>query len=217
MDKPFNTETVLQTLTTILPVLDAHTNRYWFMGSMIPSAINGGLYRDVHDFDIIVYTENLPSLLENIYALGYTKKPINIFRVSELLGVYVFSHPTLLDIGFFVIGTDGTYYTITSGPVHVEIPMKNLIQKQYSLHGVSYPGIDPSFAYTLCLLAKFNPKRAKELLLYASKKIVPAPWPIYTFRVWGKNANWMVDLLDTMLVYIGIIRVRLGLPYDPWQ
>jgi len=184
---------------------------------MVPSAINGGLYRDVHDFDIIVLPKSLPELLLAIYALGYTKRPLNFFRVSELMGVYVFSHPTLLDIGFFVISEEASMYTVVSGPVRVEIPPQNLVPRTYKLGPYSYPGIDPSFAYALCLLARDNPKRKKELELYRSHHIIPAKWPIYTFRIGGYVADWVVDLLDSALAVIGRIRTKFGLTYDPWQ
>lgn len=217
MANVFNQDQVIHTLKLVQPVLQKYTRQYWFMGSMVPTAMNGGLYREVHDFDIIVNTDTLSDLLSQIYSLGYKKKPLNFFRVSELLGVYVFSHKTLLDIGFFVIHEEGQIYTINAGPVRVSIPKNNLKTNMYTLRGMSFPGIQPSYAYRLMLLAKHNPKRQKELLIYQSHDIHPANWPFYDFRVWGRNANWIMNMLNSSLAALGRTRVALGLPYDPWQ
>jgi hypothetical protein len=217
MAERYNTDRVIQTLKRVLPILQAKTNKFWFMGSMVPTALNGALYREVHDFDIIVITEHLPELLNALYRLGYAKKQLNFFRVSELLGVYVFSHPTLLDIGFFVIAEENRLYTITAGAVRVVIPMKNLEAKKYTFHHMSFSGILPSFSYRLALLAKHNPKRQKEMIIYRSHGVKPAPWPFYDFTMFGKNANWVMNTLNSLLILIGRTRVLFGLPYDPWQ
>ena len=217
MNELFNMKKVVVTLGIVLPIMKSHTKKYWFMGSIVPTSLHKSLYREVHDIDIIVLTENLDGLLKSLYALGYKKKPLNFYRVSELLGVYVFSHPTLLDVGFFVIQEDASCYTITAGPVRVEIPFQNLVQREYTFADMTFTGIDPAFAYRLALLAKANPKRAKELVLYKSLGVTPATWPIYAIYIFGMRANWIMDMLNSTLVLIGNVRVKLGLPYDPWQ
>lgn len=216
IDGEFNTKRVVSTLELVLPIIKSNTQKYWFMGSIIPTALNKSLYREVHDFDIIVLTKNLDKLLSSLYSLGYKKKPMNFLRVSELLGVYVFSHPTLLDIGFFVIDEEEKCYSITAGPVRVEIPLENLHEKEYRFSNQSFLGIDPSFAYILSLLHKENPKRIKEFALYKSLGVIPAKWPIYSIYFFGMKANWMIDGLNSLLILIGKIRTKFGLPYDPW-
>lgn len=216
MVEDFNTEKVKLTLKAVIPVIEKYTDQYWFMGSMIPTAMNGKLYREVHDFDIIIVPNNLEKLLKQIYQLGYKKKPLNFFRVSELMGVYVFSHDTLLDIGFFVISKVKKSYLIKSGPVKVEILFENLQPREYVFGRQKFVGIDPSFAYRLSLLHEHNPKRTKELELFKTLKITPAKWPIYQVYCWGRNANWMIDFLNFVLVIIGKIRTKLNLSYDMW-
>lgn len=215
-DVVFNTKRVLSTLELVLPIIKSNTQKYWFMGSLVPTALNKSLYREIHDFDIIIFTKNLDKLLSDLYSLGYKKKPMNFLRVSELLGVYVFSHSTLLDIGFFVIDEEERCYSITAGPVRVEIPLENLHEKEYRLSNQSFLGIDPSFAYILSLLHKENPKRIKEFALYKSLGVIPAKWPIYSIYFFGMKANWMIDGLNSLLILIGKIRTKFGLPYDPW-
>jgi hypothetical protein len=122
-----------------------------------------------------------------------------------------------LDIGFFIIEEEEKCYSITARPIRVEIPFTNLGIKKYSIGPHSFNGIDPSFAYRLSLLHKDNPKRAKELVLYKTLGVTPASWPIYTVLFMGVKANWIIDGLNSLLVIIGKIRTRLGLPYDPWQ
>jgi len=217
VDAEFNTKRVLSTLELVLPAIKSNTQKYWFMGSIVPTALNKSLYREVHDLDIIVITKNVDKLLSSLYDLGYKRKPMNFLRVSELLGVYVFSHSTLLDLGFFVIDEEEKCYSITAGPVRVEIPLENLQAKGYNFTNQSFLGIDPSFAYTLSLLHKENPKRINEFNLYKSLEIIPAKWPIYTIYFFGIKANWMIDGLNSLLVLIGKIRTKFGLPYDPWQ
>jgi hypothetical protein len=213
----FNEEKVITTLGAVFPILEKHTKKYWFMGSVVTTALNGSFYRDVHDFDIIVVSQDREALLTELFSIGYKRKPMNFLRVSELMGVYVFSHPTLLDIGFFIIQEEEKCYSISARPLRVEIPFDNLRAKTYSIGPHSFPGIDPSFAYRLSLLHKDNPKRVKELALYKRLAVPPAKWPIYTILCMGLKTNWMIDGFNFLLIIIGKIRVKLGLPYDPWQ
>jgi hypothetical protein len=88
----FNEEKVITTLGVVLPILEKNTKKYWFMGSAVTTALNGSFYRDVHDFDIIIVTKNRDTLLNDLYSIGYKRKPMNFFSGKRAYGgVCIFS------------------------------------------------------------------------------------------------------------------------------
>ncbi len=217
MSDEFNTDQVYKTLKEVLTILQKYNVQYWFMGSIIPTALNGELFRTVNDLDIVLEEKDSSQVISDLKKLGYTRKDKNIYRVSEQLGVYTFVHPSLLEVGFFLVSEEKENYLIKAGIAKIVIPKSKLKTQKYRLRDLTFFGIPQSVAYTFSALAKDNPKRQKELALYKKLGITPAPWPPYNFYLFGFKANWVINILNLSLVIIGKIRVRLGKPYDPWR
>lgn len=217
MSEEFNTDQVYKTLKKVLSILENHKSRYWFMGSIIPTALNGKLFRTVNDLDIVLEENNSSQVIADLKNLGYTRKDKNIYRVSEQLGVYTFVHPSLLEVGFFLVSEVKDNYLIKAGIAKVVIPKNKLTTQTYTFKDFTFSGIPQSVAYTFSSLAKDNPKRYKELALYQRMGMRPAPWPPYDFYLFGLKANWVINFLNASLVIIGKMRVMRGRPYDPWR
>lgn len=212
-----NETQVYETLKLILNILNSHNIKYWFEGSIIPASVNGALYRKINDLDILIDRSQAEVFTNELLKLGYTQKNKNIYRVADQLGVRVFTHPTLLEVGYFSLSLGEQEYEIKSGPIKVTVPKSLLTDTQYTFKDLSFNGISLEGMYTLALLSKNNPKRKHEFELYKKLNLKPLKWPIYDFYLFGIKCNWLVDVLNLGLVIIGKLRVLFKKPYDPWR
>jgi hypothetical protein len=213
----FNEQQVHKTVSLIIPILDTHDILYWIEGSLLPTSLNGSLYREVHDLDILIDKDKAELFTQELQKLGYKQKEKNMYSVAERLGIRVFTHDTLLNIGYFSLSTISDPYEITAGPITIKIPKKILTRTRYRFKDIQFYGIPTEGAYALALLSQGNPKRKHEFELYKKLGIKPFKWPLYDLYIFGIKGNWLFDLLNLVLMIIGKIRVVFKKPYDPWQ
>lgn len=216
-DSNFNEEQIYKTLKAVIPILEAHKISYWFEGSMIPTSINGSLYREMHDLDILIDKDKANIFTQELKKLGYKQKSKNIYSVAERLGVRVFTHDHFLEISYFSFSIKSNHYEIDAYPLKVVIPKRILAKTKYEFRNIQFNGIPAEGAYALALLSQGNPKRKHEFELYKSLRIKPLKWPLYDLYLWGIKSNWVFDLLNIFLIIIGKIRVIFNQPYDPWR
>ena len=214
----FNELQVYETLSKVVPILNTHRISYWFEGSIIPTSANGFLYRKVNDLDILIDKDKADTFTQELKKIGYKQKDKNIYRVSEHVGVRVFIHKSLLEIGYFSISISKSGpYEIKAGPLRITISRSVLTKTGYQFNDIDFIGIPLEGAYTFALLSKGNPKRVHEFELYERLKIKPFKWPIYDLYLWGVKCNWLIDLLNISLITLGKVRVWFRKPYDPWR
>ncbi|MEK7802588.1 MAG: hypothetical protein AAB276_09055, partial [Pseudomonadota bacterium] len=104
-----------------------------------------------------------------------------------------------------------------AGPARVVIHGNRLTPHQYAFQGLNFYGIDASAVHALAWLTKDNPKRKKEIAMYKKMNIPIAPMPLYDFYLFDLKANWIIQSIQYLLIFIGKIRVWIGKPYDPWR
>lgn len=169
----YNSSQVTKTLKTIAEVLHKHNINYWFMGSILPTAIHGSLYRYINDFDILVDKSKVNIVIQELEIVGFRRKKRNIYRFSERLDLYVFLHDELLETSFFALDIKDKESILESGPFKITINNDVIKKSSYSFQGIKFSGIPPSASYSIALLSKNNPKRKIELEIYTKKKIEP--------------------------------------------
>lgn len=213
----FNSEQVEKTLKAVIKIFKKHNIEYRFMGSVLPTALNGKLYRQVNDFDLLADKSKLNIILEEFKKLGFIRKSKNNLRISEQLGLYVFTHPELLEVGFFIVDFGQEETIFISGPLRFIIKKEAAEKTNYTFKGINFWGIPPSVAYLLSSYSKKNPKRKEEFQIYKRNNIKPFLGRPYDTYFMGLRINWLIDFLNFALVVLGKSRVFLGKTYDPWR
>ncbi len=212
----FNQPQVEDTLRLVTKIFHQKQVGYLFMGSILPTALNGKLYRRVNDFDILIDISDLNKVVPELQANGFYRKTKNYFRISELLNLYEFYHPKLLEVGFFAINFSD-HPCLEAGPFRVDINPKALKKTKYSFANINFWGIPAPAAYRLALYAKSNPKRKIEFQIYKQhqiKQFDERPYDLYFLNL---KINWLLEVMNFALVVIGNLRVTLGKPYDLWR
>lgn len=218
MTDTFNTTQVQNTLKLVVGLLNKYNVNYRFMGSILPTALNGSLYRNVNDFDILVDKAKVENLSSELVKLGFTRKSKNMFRVSEQLGLYVFKHPALLETSFFAVNIDkGEEMCLESWPFLIKIKSDISKATNYAIWDTKFMGIPVSTAYTIALISKFNPKRKVEFEVYRKYEAQKIKRRLFDMYFMGIKVNWLIDLLNLGLILVGELRVKFGMPYDLWR
>jgi hypothetical protein len=214
---PYNSQSVRETLRTLVDVFSILRVEYRFMGSIIPTALNGKLYRDIHDLDVIVVCDNFAGLLGGLRKIGYVRNLPNGLRFSEHMGIHSYQHPRLLEIGIVRLQKTNDHYRISGRMGTAIIPLENLDAQSYTFGGIRFDGIPASLGYTLSTLHTRNPKRVREFEIFRRHGVSRVPWPPYDFYMGNTKANWVIDSINGLMRVIGITRVALGKPYDLWR
>ncbi|OGH19741.1 MAG: hypothetical protein A3D74_00905 [Candidatus Levybacteria bacterium RIFCSPHIGHO2_02_FULL_37_13] len=92
-----------------------------------------------------------------------------------------------------------------------------LKETKYTFCGVSFLGIPESAIAAGIYESRVNPKRKQELVILKEKKIEPFKNSYIHISIFGIRADWIYHLSMIILNLIGAIRVKLGLPFDPWR
>ncbi|MCH8987037.1 hypothetical protein IIA94_02620 [Patescibacteria group bacterium] len=99
----------------------------------------------------------------------------------------------------------------------VSIDGRALKPTTYSLVGLRLTGVAPEIIATGIMSSVRNPKRKKELDLLKQKEITPAKNNYIHVRIFGISMDWIYHASMGFLNILGMVRIRLGLPFDPWR
>jgi hypothetical protein len=160
----YNDSQVIDTVKTVMGVLEENKIEYRLMGSLISAALYGGIHRKINDLDLLV-DKNKQSVFEDaLQKRGFSKKVKNHLRVSEWLNLSIYQHSQLLETSFYGI----TFKEDGSGELRTRSFMANVsdsvIERTvYDLAGIRFVGIPAGVVYRTILFNKSNPKRRKEI------------------------------------------------------
>jgi hypothetical protein len=214
----FNSEQVKNSLNLLTQILNQHHIEHRFFGSIIPTAINGSLHRSIADLDLLADFDKKDILIKALKKSGYKKNPAKSLGVaSEWLKLYQFKHPKLLDIGFFAVNFGKIQTTLDLPPLKLTIENRSIKKTTYSLYDIDFIGIPQDTAYTGILISKRNPKRIEEFKIFKQNNITPRPNNYLNVYLGTINITLTLSLIQFLLNIIGIIRIKLGLPFDPWR
>lgn len=214
----FNTDIVCKTLTKVVGILELHNIKYRFLGSVVITAINGKLHRSLGDLDLIIDSNKKDVLYAALKNLGY-KRAGGIFNFArKYLSLEQLEHTKLLGLGYFygIWKNDGTFI-MGDKNLSLNIDPHVLKETKYVFCGVNFLGILENAIAAGIYESRTNPKRKQELLILKDKKIEPFANKYIHINIFGIRADWIYHLSMTVLNIIGVIRVRLGLSFDPWR
>lgn len=214
----FNSDIVTSTLQQVVKILDNNKIEYRFLGSVVIAAINGQLHRNLGDLDFIVDSKGKDILYNELKQLGYRPAPGMFNFARKYLSLEQFDHTNLLGVGYFYgkWQTDGSFI-MGNKKNRLYVEGFALKKTKYSIHGVEFWGIPPEAAATGVKESETNPKRKKELLILREKGIKPFPNNYIQVKLNGIRVDWVYHLSMAVLNVIGGIRVKFGLPFDPWR
>lgn len=214
----FNTDTVCKTLNKVVKILEDHNVRYRFLGSVVIAAINGKLHRNLGDLDLIIDLGKKNVLYAELKKLGY-KRAGGIFNFArKYLSLEQLEHTEFLGIGYFygIWKNDGTF-VMGDKNLSLSVDPYALKEIKYTFYGVNFLGIQEKAIATGIYKSRTNPKRKQELLILKRRHIEPLLNKYIHISIFGIQLDWIYHLSMTVLNIIGVIRVRLGLSFDPWR
>lgn len=214
----FNTGVVCKTLAEVVRILEDNKIKYRFLGSVVIAAINGKLHRNLGDLDLIVDFHKKDVLYSKLEDLGY-KQARGVFEFArKFLSLEQLEHSELLGVGYFFGNweNDGTF-VLGDKSLRLSVDSYALKETIYTLYGVNFLGIPEKAIATGIYESKSNPKRKQELIILKQKKILPLKNRYIHIRIFGIHTDWIYHLFMAVLNIVGDIRVKLGLPFDPWR
>lgn len=218
MRDAYNSAIVKKTLQKTLQILDSRNAEYRMLGSVVTAAILGKQHRKLGDLDFIADTSQRDYILKELSNLGYKPKTGMFSFARKHMAMDNLDQDDLLEIGFFwgKFQPDGSF--LMGNKKHGLLIDSFAVRKQkYSLHDIQLIGLPKTIIAKGIVTSPNNPKRKKELALIKKQNIQPEKRNyIHTF-VFGFQVDWLYHLTMSLLNVLGNIRVKLGLPFDPWR
>lgn len=218
MDTPYNSKVVKETLEKALQILKSCNAEYRLLGSAVTASIIGEQHRDLGDLDFIADSAHREYILKRFDELGYRPRKGMFSFARKYLSMDSLVHDHLLEIGFFwgrfleddsfLMGSEKNGGLIDAHAVK---------KQEYTLHDIHFFGLPERIIVKGIVTSQNNPKRKKELALIKERSIQPQENGYIHVFIFGIQIDWLYYLTMSLLNVFGIIRVRLGLPFDPWR
>jgi hypothetical protein len=214
----YNEEKVERTLQSLIPLLLQHKIKYRFLGSIAVAALNGKPHRRIGDIDLVIDERKHLMLRKALLDAGYEEAGGMFAFARKYLSLETLIHRDLLSVGYFY-GKWKKYGAFEMGNrvLKVSIDSWALKPTTYSLAGLQLIGIAPEIIATGIRSSARNPKRKKELELLKQKEITPAKNNYIHVQILGVSVDWVYHAAMGFLNILGMLRIRLGLPFDPWR
>jgi hypothetical protein len=182
------------------------------------AAINERLHRSLGDLDLIIDSDKKDILYAALKELGYKRAGGMFDFARKYLSLEQLERTEFLGVGYFY-GTwkDDGAFMMGNRKLSLIVDPYALKETKYTFCGVNFLGIPESSIATGIYESRTNPKRKQELLILKEKKIEPLTNRYIHVSVFGVSADWIYHFSMTFLNIIGMTRVRLGLPFDPWR
>lgn len=214
----FNSEIAIPTLRQLVKILELHDIEYRFLGSVVTAAINKGLHRNLGDLDLIVDSDKSNLLFNELKRLGYYQARGMFSFARKYLALETLDNDQLLGVGYFNgKWLDNGSFMMGNKRVNVVIEALAVQKTKYELSGISFFGIPERAIATGVNASKSNPKRRRELELLKSNGIEALSNTYIHITVFGIRADWLYHLSMWVLNIIGVMRVWLGMAFDPWR
>jgi hypothetical protein len=208
---------VKKTLNLVVGILEKHKIEYRVFGSVIPAVLNGRLHRELGDIDLLVEEGKKEVFMDKLKKLGYKKKERGVWKWLDRANLFEYRHPKLLEISFFALKFGDQRSSMKVKWFGLEIDSRAIRKIKYNLGGVGFWGILVDTACTGALISKANPKRKRELEIFESQGLKPRLNEYVDVYLGPMKVNWILDLLNWSLNWLGRVRVMLGMSYDFWR
>ena len=215
----YNEEQVKETLKQLTIILETEKVEYRLLGSVVTAAINGSLYRRVGDIDLILDEKKKDKVFAQLTKLGYGRvESIMFVFARKYLALETLDHPELQSIGYFWgrWKKDGSF-VMENRAIKVRIEHRGIEPSKYSLLGIDFVGIPPGAIATGIMTSRQNVKRKKEIKLMQEKNIEPLVNNYIHIHIFGIPFDLAYHGTMALLNLLGVIRQKLGLPFDPWR
>ena len=218
MDGTYNSQLVKETLKKALQIILTCNAEYRLLGSVVTASILGKQHRDLGDLDFIADIAQRDCILKKFYEIGYRPRKGMFAFAREYLSMDSLEHEYLLEIGFFWGRFLKNRSFLMGNKIYGGLIDAHAVQKQqYTLHDMNFFGLPERIIARGIATSSNNPKRKKELALIYEKNIQPQEnGYIHTF-IFGFQVDWVYYMAMSLLNILGGIRVKLGLPFDPWR
>ena len=214
----FNKNELISVLSEVVGFLVKRDANYRLLGSVVMAAINGGLYRRVGDVDLILDTNLAEDLMKKLKSEGFYE-PGGIFALGrKYIRHITLAHDKKVELGiFYGEWNDNGNFEMTSKCIKLVIESRALIRKRYALYGIKFDGLEERVIATGVHNSKRNPKRHRELEILKVRGIEPEINDYIHLYLFGLKTDWLYHLVMSALNVLGVVRVRLGMTYDPWR
>lgn len=217
-NEPHNSEQVRKTLDLVLPLLNELNIEYRTLGSVVMAAINGGLHRRLGDLDLIIQRGKNAELKQRLLDVGYYERPGIFGFARKYLSLETLDHDKLLEVGLFIgdFKPDGSF-VIGTDSTNISVDSHAAMAHHYHLLGQTIVGLQPEIIARGVHSSPRNPKRKDEMVILSNNGINPASKHYIHVRVLGVKADWIYYFSMWLLDILGMARVVIGKPYDPWR
>ncbi len=136
----------------------------------------------------------------------------------KYLSIETLVHPTLVSVGYFY-GTwkEDDSFLMGSSKNHLSVDAKALQPTEYTLYGQSFQGLPKAAIASGIHASKHNPKRIKEVQILQEQCIQPMKDNYIHVTILNVRCDWLYSFSMKLLNMYGAIRVKLGMPFDPWR
>lgn len=186
-------------------------------GSVTAAAINGKLHRHIADIDLLVDEKKHHILQEELLQASFTPTGGFMGLSEGFLNLKSFVHSSLLSTGYFYGTWSHQGFTMKNKLLQISIDQKAIIPTTYSLNSTSFIGLPKAAIATGIMSSKDNPKREQEVKMLERKGIKPMKNDYIHIKTLGISTDWLFPAIRKTLHFIGAIRVKRGLTYDPWR
>ena len=214
----YNSEEVNKTLKEVVSILERNKVDYRFLGSVVTAAIFGNLHRRLGDLDLLVDEEKKEVVRKELEKLGFKRAGGMFAFARKYMSLETLIHDELLSVGYFLgrFNNDGSF-RMGNTFINVSIKGRSAKPTNYELNGTAFVGIPKSAVAVGIIQSKSNPKRKKEVAMLQRKKIKPFKDEGVVIHIFGVRVNWIYKASMILLNLLGNLRVRLGVPFDPWR
>jgi len=218
MKEEKNEAAVQKTLELTLGILTKNDVEYRLLGSVVNAAMIGKQHRRLGDIDLIIERDKNQLVLKELKKNGYSQAPGLFAFGRKYLALETLIHPNLVSVGYFY----GTWlrddrFKMGGRLFNIIIDSYAVQKHSYTLGNYTFSGLPPEIIANGILSSAQNPKREKELIMLKEKKIKAAPNNYIHIHALGISCNWLYYISMWLLNILGNIRVKRGLPFDPWR
>lgn len=213
----FNEKQVGRTLNIVLNLLRGYGVEYRMLGSVVASAINGYQYRELGDIDLLVDKSVQSKMLRDLKLMGYWARG-GIFSFGrKYLSTDSLDHSDLLEVGMFWGRFEKNGSFVLGKYWKTWVDGYAILPTEYELHGVKFLGLPAETIASGIMMSPSNPKRVKELEMIKRLGVRAREHGYMHMSIFGVKVDWLYYLIMAILNLVGLVRVKMGKPFDPWR
>ncbi len=209
-----NRREILKTLKLTTEILLRCGSDYRILGSTVTAAFMGNMYREVADIDVVLDSDSLNCVLENLRDNEFDVKTINAFGVN----LYSCTKKSFSEISIMASGIfDNKFFTVPLGyGFSVKIESKHIQSTKYKLFDTEFIGTPIELIVAGVKRTHFKPSRKKDQEALSKRidcgKIKDKD--LMNFYFYKLKLPFVYDLFLTLRNFYGLFRLAIGKPYE---